>query len=182
MGHVCPWWHAYTFDNPLRRLIHNPSAIVGEHVGEGMRVLDLGCGMGFFSIAMARMVGDSGLVIAVDLQQKMLDVLMRRATRAGVASRIRPHRCEADRIGLEDEVDFALAFWMLHETPDAGEFAAQVRGVLRPGRQFMVAEPAHHVWPKHFERLVDSVQAAGFRECGRPRVRFSRAALFERAE
>ena len=96
MGHVCPWWHAYTFDNPLRRLLHNPSAIVGEHVGEGMRVLDLGCGMGFFSIAMARMVGDSGLVIAVDLQQKMLDVLMRRATRAGVAARIRPHRCDPD--------------------------------------------------------------------------------------
>ena len=62
------------------------------------------------------------------------------------------------------------------------EFLRAVRGVLRPGRQFMVAEPAHHVWPKQFERLLDSVQAAGFRECGRPRVRFSRAALFERAE
>ena len=49
-----------------------------------MMALDFGSGMGIFSVAMARMVGDEGLVIAVDVQQQMLDVLSKRATKAGV--------------------------------------------------------------------------------------------------
>ena len=89
MAHICPWWGGYFIDNPLRRLLHNPEKIVGPYVQPGMTVMDVGCGMGFFSIAMAKMVGDSGRVIAVDLQQKMLDVLRQRATKAGVADRIR---------------------------------------------------------------------------------------------
>ena len=71
--HVCPWWLCYSFDNPLRRLIHNPQRILSPYIKQGMTVLDAGCGMGYFSIGMAKMVGDSGKVIAVDLQQKMLD-------------------------------------------------------------------------------------------------------------
>jgi len=76
-GHrgVCNWWIAYTFDNPLRRLIHKPQKVLGNYVKEGMTVMDLGCGMGHFSMGMAGLVGGTGRVIAVDLQQKMLDVM-----------------------------------------------------------------------------------------------------------
>ena len=91
--HVCPWWLGYFIDNPLRRLIHNPEKIVGPYVKPGMTVMDVGCGMGLFSIGMARMVGDGGLVIAVDLQQKMLDGLQKRAKRAGC----RPDSCPSLR-------------------------------------------------------------------------------------
>ena len=52
--------------------------------------MDLGCGMGYFSIGMARLVGGKGKVIAVDLQQKMLDTMVKRASRSGVADRISP--------------------------------------------------------------------------------------------
>jgi 2-polyprenyl-3-methyl-5-hydroxy-6-metoxy-1,4-benzoquinol methylase len=69
-GHVCPWWLAYTFDNPIRKLFHKPQKMLSLYVKEGMSVMDVGCGMGFFSIGMARMVGDNGNVIAVDLQKK----------------------------------------------------------------------------------------------------------------
>ena len=79
--HVCTWWIAYTFDNPLRKLFHNPGKIFSDYVKEGMTVMDVGCGMGYFSIGMAKLVGANGKVIAVDLQQKMLDVLRRRAER-----------------------------------------------------------------------------------------------------
>ena len=65
-GHtgVCTWWIAYTFDNPLRRLIHKPQKVLGNYVKEGMAVMDLGCGMGHFSIGMAGLVGSTGRVIA----------------------------------------------------------------------------------------------------------------------
>ncbi len=58
--HVCPWWGGYFLDNPLRRLLHNPAKILGPYVKAGMRVMDVGCGMGFLSIATAKMVGDGG--------------------------------------------------------------------------------------------------------------------------
>ena len=58
MPHACPWWGGYFIDNRLRRLFHKAEKIVGPYLGPGMTVMDVGCGMGFFSIAMAEMVGD----------------------------------------------------------------------------------------------------------------------------
>ena len=86
--HVCPWWLAYTFDNPLRRLIHNPRKIFSDYVQEGMTVVDIGCGMGYFSLGLAELVGDEGQVISVDLQQEMLDITLKRATKKGLEHRI----------------------------------------------------------------------------------------------
>ena len=100
MSHVCPWWSVpFTIDPPFRRLVHDPQKIVGPYVKPGMTVMDVGCGVGWFSIPMARMVGDQGKVIAVDLQPQMLDMLRRRAEKAGMADRIRLHHCQQDRLG-----------------------------------------------------------------------------------
>ena len=46
--HICPWWFAYTFDNPFRRFFHNPEKMLDSYVSKGMTVLDVGGGMGFF--------------------------------------------------------------------------------------------------------------------------------------
>ena len=116
-GHVCPWWGGYFIDNPLRRLLHHPENTLVPHVQPGMTAMDFGCGMGLFSIAMAKLVGDGGRVIAVDLQQKMLDVLQKRAAKAGVADRITTHRCTAVSVGRSEPIDFALAFYSAHEVP-----------------------------------------------------------------
>ncbi len=120
--HGCTCWIAYPFDNPIRKLIYNTHKILGDYIKEGMTVMDVGCGMGYFSIGMAKLVGADGKVIAVDLQQKMLDVMLKRARRSGVANRIIPHRCEADTIGIGKPVDFMLAFWMVHEVGDKNNF------------------------------------------------------------
>ena len=72
--HVCPWWGGYFIDNWFRRWLHSPERILAPYVKPGMSVLDFGCGMGIFSVAMARMVGDEGQVIAVDVQQQMLEL------------------------------------------------------------------------------------------------------------
>ncbi len=138
----------------LRRLLHNPEKIVGPYVQPGMTVMDVGCGMGMFSIAMAKMVGEQGRVIAVDLQQKMLDVLRRRAERAGVADRIQLHKCEQDRLGVDAQVDFALAFMMVHEVPDQRRLLGEIHGCLKPGGKLLVAEPRLHVSGTAFGQTV----------------------------
>jgi ubiquinone/menaquinone biosynthesis C-methylase UbiE len=177
MPHVCPWWGGYCIDNRLRRLLHAPEKIVGPYVKPGMTVMDVGCGMGLFSIAMARMVGDQGRVIAVDLQQKMLDVLQKRAERAGVANRIRPHRCESDRLGIEDPVDFALAFAMAHEVPDARRLLTEIRSCLKPGGKFFVAEPWLHVPGRAFAAMVATANDVGLQVTEQAKVRWCRAVV-----
>jgi hypothetical protein len=57
---VCPVERAGSLDNRFRRLLQNPRKILGPYIEEGMTVLDLGCGPGFFSIEIAQMVGKSG--------------------------------------------------------------------------------------------------------------------------
>jgi ubiquinone/menaquinone biosynthesis C-methylase UbiE len=65
---VCPVKRAGSLDNRIRRWIQNPKKILKPYIEEGMTVLDIGCGPGFFSIDMAQMVGKTGRVIAADLQ------------------------------------------------------------------------------------------------------------------
>jgi ubiquinone/menaquinone biosynthesis C-methylase UbiE len=175
---VCTWWHAYSFDNPLRKLMHSPQKVLGNYVKDGMTVMDVGCGMGHFSIGMAKFVGDSGKVIAVDLQQKMLDVMLKRARRAGVAERIIPHLCGADKIGVTDTVDFILAFWMVHEVPDQKDFFNQLSSLLAPGGKVLMAEPRFHVNTEAADASIEIAETCGLRCIGKPGIRFSLTALF----
>jgi ubiquinone/menaquinone biosynthesis C-methylase UbiE len=69
---VCPVERAGWLTNPVRRWFQNPERILKDYVKEGMTVLDIGCGPGFFSVAMATMVGETGKVIAADIQDGML--------------------------------------------------------------------------------------------------------------
>ncbi|MBW2411237.1 MAG: class I SAM-dependent methyltransferase [Deltaproteobacteria bacterium] len=178
---VCTWWHAYGFDNPLRKLVHSPRKVLGAYVEDGMTVMDVGCGMGHFAIGMARLVGISGRVIAVDLQQKMLDVMLKRARRAGVADRICPHPCEANHIGVTETVDFILAFWMVHEVGDQKDFFNQLKSVLAPGGKILMAEPRFHVNVEDVDQSIKIAETCGLHCIAKPNIRFSLTALLEAA-
>lgn len=178
--HVCPWWMAYTFDNPLRRIFHRPEEMFTPYLQEGMTAIDLGCGMGYFSIGMAKLVGETGKVISVDLQQKMLDTLKKRAEKAGVANRITTFLCDDDNIGSHEGVDFALAFWMAHETPDEMNFLTQVHALLKKSGKLLLAEPKLHVTGAEFKKTLSSAQKVGFKHLASPIISLSHTALFEK--
>jgi ubiquinone/menaquinone biosynthesis C-methylase UbiE len=183
-GIVCPWWIGYLLANPLRRLLQDPEKILDGHVEPGMKVLDAGCAMGFFSLAMARMVGPEGRVHSVDLQQRMIDSLVKRARKAGLSERIETRVCGGADLGIDDlvdRIDFALAFAVLHEVPDVSLFLKQVNRALRQQGRLLVAEPAGHVGRGAFEATLDKIQRSGFDVLGRPRIWRSRAALCARA-
>ena len=78
--HVCPVEMARSLDNIFRIWFQNPRKILAPFIREGMTVLDIGCGPGFFSTEIAEMVGPSGRVIACDLQKEMLEIVARRIT------------------------------------------------------------------------------------------------------
>jgi ubiquinone/menaquinone biosynthesis C-methylase UbiE len=179
--HVCPASRAGWFSTPLRRLAQDPERILRGLVAAGDTAIDLGCGPGFFTLPLARMVGEKGTVIAVDLQPAMLERLRLRAERAGLAARIRLHRCMADALGLSAEADFALAFYMLHKAPSAETFLEQAHGTLRPGGKLLLVEPRGHVSAADFEGSVALAAKAGMKVLSEPRLAFSRGVLLERA-
>ncbi len=178
--HVCPVWVGHLLASPLRKLLQDPHRIVGPHVEEGMIVLDVGCAMGFFSIPMARLVGPGGRVICVDLQGDMIRALEKRARKAGLGDRVETRVCREDCLGLDDlagQVDFALAFAVVHEVPDASGLFAEIRRVLKPSGRLLVAEPKRRVSEETFEASVAVAESSGFTAAEQPRIRRSHAVL-----
>lgn len=162
--HVCPWWMGYLLVSPLRKLLHCPRRILEPLVKPGMRVLEPGPGMGFFTLELARLVGDSGRVVAVDIQEKMLAVLKKRLERRGLGGRVESRLCPAAGLGVSDlagQVDFVLAFAMVHELPDAAGFFREAAAALKPGGRMLFAEPVKHVNEEEFQASVCTAGAAG---------------------
>jgi ubiquinone/menaquinone biosynthesis C-methylase UbiE len=177
--HVCPPWLSFTLTNAFRRLAQDPDRIVGPFVRPGDVVLDVGCGPGFFTVPLARMVGDRGRVVAVDIHPGMLERTRRRAVRAGVGDRVRLHPASRAALGLDlaERADFALAFWMAHEVSDPGRLFAEIGAALKPDGRLLLVEPKLHVPGPSFDALLGLAEGAGFVRQGEPRIRHSRAVI-----
>lgn len=181
---VCPWWIGYLLVSPLRRAFQNPERILAPYVRAGMIALEPGPGMGFFTLDLARLVGPTGRVVAVDVQSRMLDGLRRRAAKAGLAERVTTRLAGADGLGVNDlagQVDFVLAFAVVHELPDAPAFFAEASESLRPGGALLLAEPDGHVSVTAFDDELRAAAAAGLTAKERPAIRGSRTALLVKA-
>ena len=180
---VCPWWLGYLLASPLRRLLHNPEKIVGPYIRPGMTVLEPGPGMGFFTLPMARSVGPAGRVVAVDVQPKMINGLKRRAQKGGLLDRIDARLAAADSMGIGDlagEVDFTLAFAVVHEMPGSAPFFAEAAAALKPGARMLLAEPSGHVPPEKFEEELRDAGKAGLLVVERLMITRCTSALLEK--
>ena len=171
-NHVCPYWVGYLLLFPLRRWRQNPQKWLGPFVREGMVVVEPGPGMGFFTLDLARMVGPAGRVVAIDVQEKMLAALRRRAARQGLAERIDLRLAKPDRLGVDDlagRVDLVVAIFVVHEMPDGDGFFAEAHRALRPGGRLLFVEPKGHVKKDAFEKSIAAAERAGLaREEGPP--------------
>jgi ubiquinone/menaquinone biosynthesis C-methylase UbiE len=184
MGHrVCPWWLGYFLANPLRRLLFKPEKFLAPYVREGMTALEPGPGMGFFTVELARLVGPSGRVVAIDVQPRMLAGLKRRAAKAGLLDRIDPRLAKPDSLGIGDitRADFALVFAVVHEVPEVDAFFAELASALKPGGSLLFVEPKGHVKAAQFQKELESAARAGFTVAGEPGVARSHSALLRKS-
>ena len=161
---VCPVELAHSLDNRIRRWLQNPRRILAPYVREGMTVLDIGCGPGFFSIEMAAMVGGNGKIISADMQEGMLQKISDKIKGTALEERIKLVRCGQDDITVSEKVDFILAFYMVHEVPEKDAFFRQLKNILNEQGKFLIVEPKlFHVSKQEFELTTRIAQNAGFK-------------------
>jgi ubiquinone/menaquinone biosynthesis C-methylase UbiE len=178
---VCPVELADSLDNRLRRWFQNPRKILAPYVAEGMTALDVGCGPGFFSIDLARLVGPRGRVIAADLQQGMLDKVRDKIKGTDLEQRMHLVKCGQDSINVSESVDFILTFFMVHEVPDQPGFFRQLYPLLRPEGKYLLVEPKlFHVSQAQFRDTLRYAQDVGFVVAPGPKLPFSWSALLTR--
>lgn len=163
--HLFPWWLGYFLLNPLRYLVEPPTKLLAPHVSEDMRVLEVGCGPGFFSLPLARLVGKDGQVYCLDLQSRMLAILQRRAKKAGLNDRVVVRVCQEERLGLEElkeKFDFASACHVVHEIKDKARLFTEIYSAMKPKANLLVVEPKHVVKPEEFQETLSIAKSAGF--------------------
>lgn len=177
---ICPLEKAGSFDTKLRRIIQNPKRLLKPFIKEGMTVLEIGCGPGFFTLDMAQMVGESGKIIAVDLQKGMLDIVKSKIAGTRFEQQITLHQCEEATIGISEPVDFVLLFYVVHEVPDKSHFFSQLSAILKPGGQIFVAEPPFHVPTAKFEHMLQQAKDHGLIKIKGPGMLFSKTATLKK--
>ena len=164
--HLFPWWAGYLLIIPLRKFSLDPDKFFRQYIKEGMTVIDAGCAMGYFSLPAARLVGRKGLVICVDLQERMLTALKKRAIKAGLEKQIETRLCKAESLMIDDlsgKADLAHAFAVLHEVPNEDAFLTDLSSALKSGGTFILGEPKKQVSSAEFMESVRKTGACGLK-------------------
>ncbi|MCG8334599.1 MAG: class I SAM-dependent methyltransferase [Proteobacteria bacterium] len=174
---ICPVERAGGFDAWYRKWFQNPDKILGPLVKEGMAVIDYGCGPGFFTVSMANLVGESGKVVAIDIQEGMLELLNKKIRNSDIKKRIVLHKCDDENIAITEPIDFILAFYVIHEVPHKNILFEKFNSILKPHGKILIVEPPIHVSRAGFNKSLKIAQNNGFTLEKGPGMLFSKTAL-----
>jgi ubiquinone/menaquinone biosynthesis C-methylase UbiE len=173
---ICSVKHAGALDSRIRRWFQNPRSILAPYLREGMTVVDYGCGPGFFTLDMASLVGETGHVVAADLQQGMLDIVAGKLRQCGLEKRVELHVC-GKGVALPCKADFILLFYMVHEVPDKAALFAELASSLKPDGRILVVEPPVHVSKTLFLEELKTARKAGLVPFGSIKTSMNKRAL-----
>jgi len=153
-------------DTRLRRFLYHPDRLAQHYVKPGDRVLDFGCGPGFFTREFAKQAGENGQVFSVDLQEEMLKILRGKMETEGLLPRITTHKCQPDSIGLPANLngtfDAAFTIFVVHEVPDPEKLFLEIADLLKPGGTLFYTEPPFVVSGPEFRDNLALAETAGF--------------------
>lgn len=178
----CPvWLHKFVeLDNPFTET--NRAAFIIENLDlvPGMKVVDAGCGPGRLTIPVSKIIGPSGKVLALDIQQGMLDLVAQKSRAAGL------NNIEYLNVGLgmgklkNNEYDRALLITVLGEIRDQKAALKEIFDALKSGGVLSITEL---IFDPHFQRLAHVETLAtqiGFIKKGFYGNRFAYNILFEK--
>jgi ubiquinone/menaquinone biosynthesis C-methylase UbiE len=131
-------------DSRIRRWMQPPERVIARSgLRPGMRILEIGCGSGAYTVLAARTVGPRGEVVALDVQQGMLDQLtakLRRPENADIAN-VTTMLGDAEDLPFPDNMfDLVMLVTALPEIPDQARALGEIRRVLQPKGVLAVTE------------------------------------------
>jgi ubiquinone/menaquinone biosynthesis C-methylase UbiE len=136
------------FVNPFDRLI-------AAKLEQGQRVLEVGCGPGYFTIPAAEIVGAKGHVNALDINPAAVEYVRRKIKRQGKKN-IEVMLADAGATGLpESSVDVALLFGIIHAFPNLDEVLTEMHRVLKPDGKLSIQSRRSE------KQLIDTVTSTG---------------------
>jgi len=174
-GKVFPASEARSLLNPLRRLVQSPTRTVAAlGLPQADRVLELGCGPGFFSPAIV--AATNGTVVLFDVQHEMLQM----ATGRAVSPRTTAVRGDGAVLPFAGNAfDVVFVATVLGEIPDRDGCLREVRRVLRAGGTLAIAETRRDSDFVPITSLQPSVEPHGFVLRGRHGLRWQYVACFD---
>jgi ubiquinone/menaquinone biosynthesis C-methylase UbiE len=155
-------------DRPEREEQEQPEVVIDAMSLRGGEVVaDLGAGSGYFTFRLAAQVGSTGKVLAVDLQDEMLETLRQRAAAKGIANVEEVKASETDPHLPAGGVDLVLMVDVYHELAYPYEVMMKVRDALKPGGRVVFVEyrkedprvPIKEVHKMSVEQLTKEMKA-----------------------
>ncbi len=149
---------------PERDSEEQPDRVVSAlKIPQGAVVVDLGAGVGYFTWRLAKQVGPAGKVIAVDIQQRMLDLLARNLAERGLENVETVLGTEEDPRLPESRADLVLMVDVYHELAYPLKTMERIRRSLKPDGRLVLVEyrkedPTIPIQPLH-KMTVDEVRA-----------------------
>lgn len=177
--HIHSVENAGALESSFRFRFQNPKKILGPYLKPGMTVLDLGCGPGFFTTEIARMLDHSGKVIAADIQNGMLDKVVQKIAGTELEGIVQIHKCQEKSVNLTDKIDFVLAFYSFHEMSSFENIIDEIKLLLKQDGEIFIAEQKFHVRKNAFNEMIDKMKTKGFEITRKPKVFLSRAVLMK---
>jgi len=172
-----PWdidTYIQNLERPERDEYQQPEKVVEAlNIMPGMVVGDICAGSGYFTRRLAKAVGETGQVIAVDIEQKMLDYNKRELEKLGMADRTRFILAKPEGPSLsENSVDLVFLCNAYHHVEHHVDYWTTVKAALKPGGRVVIVDFYHdersgklgfskdHLVPR--EQVIKNMKKAGF--------------------
>lgn len=166
--------YIHALERPERDQYQQPEKVIEAlNLTPGMLVIDIGAGSGYFTRRLAESVGDKGQVIAIDVEQKMLNYNKGELEKLGLANRVRFILAEKEGPTFSgNNADIVFLCDVYHHLEDQIDYLANTKPALKPNGRVVIIDyyadarsgtlgfSKRHLVPK--EQVIKDMEQAGF--------------------